>query len=232
MTAANAASTLLDLPLERTLHAWVRRFSQPRWHGRHVEGWLFEGRAERLAAERQLAAVGVHARFHSAYKPLVQHFIDHVDLEQLAAAHVRYPVPATGPQQRFRLEAYPLAALLGEDALRLEPRGDADPWYDVQLHLRDGQCLEQRVRAPNRAHADTTGTAALSPCGWLRAGTQAGAADLLDIAVCTDFERAFHFFDEESIEAARAARRGLQACAGVERRYWVQDEAGKWSRMA
>ncbi|RKJ94672.1 peptidase M14 [Alicycliphilus denitrificans] len=192
MTAANAASTLLDLPLERTLHAWVRRFSQPRWHGRHVEGWLFEGRAERLAAERQLAAVGVHARFHSAYKPLVQHFIDHVDLEQLAAAHVRYPVPATGPQQRFLLEAYPLAALLGEDALRLEPRGDADPWYDVQLHLRDGQCLEQRVRAPNRAHADTTGTAALSPCGWLRAGTQAGAADLLDIAVCTDFERAFH----------------------------------------
>ncbi|GAO20258.1 peptidase M14 carboxypeptidase A [Alicycliphilus sp. B1] len=68
------ASTVLDLPLERTLHAWVRRFSQPRWHGRHVEGWLFEGRAERLAAEQQLAAVGVHARFHSAYKPLVQAF--------------------------------------------------------------------------------------------------------------------------------------------------------------
>ena len=184
-------TVLADLTLERTLDAWVRRFSQPEWHGRHVEGWLFEGRSERLAAEQQLLEAGVHARIHSACKPLVQHFIDHVDHAQLASAHIRYPVPATGPARRFALEAYPLAALLPEAALRLEPRGDADPWYDVELHLQDGRRLAQRVHAPNRTHTDTTGAAALSPTGWLRAGTRPGAADLLDERVCTDFEQAF-----------------------------------------
>ena len=184
-------TTLLDLTLERTLHAWVRRFSAPEWRGRHVEGWLFEGRAERQAAERQLATIGVHARLHSAYKPLVQHFIDHVDCAQLAAAHIHYPVPATGPTRRFALEAYPLAALLPEGAMRLTPRAGEEPWYDVELHLRDGRRLSRRVRAPNRTHADGTGAAVLSPTGWLRVGTQAGAADLIDTAVSTDFEQAF-----------------------------------------
>lgn len=46
------------------------------------------------------------------------------------------------------------------------------------------------------------------------------------------FDRVFHFFDTESVDAARAAWRGLNGRDGVERRYWVQDEAGKWSRMA
>ncbi|WP_298671348.1 DNA polymerase III subunit chi [uncultured Sphingomonas sp.] len=46
------------------------------------------------------------------------------------------------------------------------------------------------------------------------------------------FERAFHFFDEETIEAARAAWRGLQAHEGVERRYWKQNDAGRWEQVA
>jgi len=46
------------------------------------------------------------------------------------------------------------------------------------------------------------------------------------------FERAFHFFDEESIEAARAAWRGLQAREDVERRYWKQNDAGRWEQVA
>lgn len=189
---ASAGTTLLDLTLERTLHAWMRRFSQPRWKGQYIEGWLFEGRAERLAAEQQLAAVGVHARFHSAYKPLVQHFIDHVDSSRLVSAHVRYPVPTVGSPQRFRLEAYPLAALLGEDALWLEPRSDALPFYEVELHLHGGEHLKQRVWAPNHVHTDVSGATVLSPSGWLRVGSEAGAADLLDVSVCTDYERAFH----------------------------------------
>lgn len=47
-----------------------------------------------------------------------------------------------------------------------------------------------------------------------------------------DFERAFHFFDEDSIEAARAAWRGLQAREGIERRYWKQNDAGRWEQVA
>ena len=46
------------------------------------------------------------------------------------------------------------------------------------------------------------------------------------------FERAFHFFDEESIDAARAAWRTLQGREGVERRYWKQNDAGRWEKVA
>lgn len=46
------------------------------------------------------------------------------------------------------------------------------------------------------------------------------------------FDRAFHFFDEERIEEARAAWRGLGAHEDVERRYWKQDENGRWAKIA
>ncbi len=184
-------SQLLDLRLERTLAAWVQRFSQPRWRGLHLQGWLFEGRPARQAAEQQLAAAGVQARLYSAYKPLVQFFIDEVPLAQLAGAHIRYPLPAAGIVQRFALEAYPLAALLPRGALQLEQRTDHAPWYDLQLRWHDGSETTSRVHAPNRQHADTTGAPVLSPTGWLRVGTAPGLADVLDCAASTDYEQAY-----------------------------------------
>jgi DNA polymerase III subunit chi len=42
------------------------------------------------------------------------------------------------------------------------------------------------------------------------------------------FDRAFHFFDGETIAGARAAWRALAGRAGVEARYWKQDDEGKW----
>ncbi len=47
-----------------------------------------------------------------------------------------------------------------------------------------------------------------------------------------DFARAFHFFDDGSIEAARDAWRGLAARDGVERRFWRQTETGRWEQAA
>lgn len=47
-----------------------------------------------------------------------------------------------------------------------------------------------------------------------------------------DFERAFHFFDEAAIGGARAAWKGLAERDGVERRYWKQNEAGRWEQAA
>lgn len=41
------------------------------------------------------------------------------------------------------------------------------------------------------------------------------------------FERAFHFFDEESIGAARTAWTSLKDRPDTERRYWKQD-GGRW----
>lgn len=47
-----------------------------------------------------------------------------------------------------------------------------------------------------------------------------------------DFDRAFHFFDEARIRPARAAWKALGDRAGVERRYWKQNDAGRWEQAA
>lgn len=46
------------------------------------------------------------------------------------------------------------------------------------------------------------------------------------------FDRAFHFFDRDSVGAARAAWKALAEREGVERRYWKQDDAGRWTQAA
>ena len=47
-----------------------------------------------------------------------------------------------------------------------------------------------------------------------------------------DFDRVLHFFDENSIAAARVAYRALKGRQGVEPRYWKQNEAGRWEQAA
>jgi DNA polymerase-3 subunit chi len=42
------------------------------------------------------------------------------------------------------------------------------------------------------------------------------------------FKRAFYFFDHGHLDVARASWRALKDRPEVERRYWKQDEAGKW----
>ena len=46
------------------------------------------------------------------------------------------------------------------------------------------------------------------------------------------FERAFHFFDNEALDAARSAWRLLKDRDGVERRFWKQDQDGRWTQAA
>lgn len=46
------------------------------------------------------------------------------------------------------------------------------------------------------------------------------------------FERVFFLFDDETVEGARTAWRALGAREDLERRFWRQDENGKWSRAA
>ena len=47
-----------------------------------------------------------------------------------------------------------------------------------------------------------------------------------------EFDRALHFFDGETLAAARLAWKGLADREGVERRYWKQDDAGRWAQAA
>lgn len=44
------------------------------------------------------------------------------------------------------------------------------------------------------------------------------------------FDRAFLLFGEDQIAGARTAWRALADAEGIERRYWKQDDAGRWSR--
>lgn len=46
------------------------------------------------------------------------------------------------------------------------------------------------------------------------------------------FDRAFLFFDEERVAAARAAWKGLAAREDVKRNYWRQKPGGGWERAA
>ncbi len=46
------------------------------------------------------------------------------------------------------------------------------------------------------------------------------------------FERAFHFFDDGTIAAARIAWKGLAAHEAVTRNYWKQSDAGGWEKVA
>ncbi len=186
-------TVLLDQTFTRTLDDWVVRFSSPEWRGARLEGWLFEGVAARRDAEQRLAAAGVQARLRCAYKPLVHHFLEEVDIANLTAVHIRYPVHAQALPQRFLLEAYPLAAMLGHCTVDFVAGGD-DPHYTVTLTHADGTRTETQVHAPNRLHTDPQGDTLLSPCGWLRitrpSATEATEA-AIDAAQPTDYEQLF-----------------------------------------
>lgn len=42
------------------------------------------------------------------------------------------------------------------------------------------------------------------------------------------FDRAFYFFDSARLDEARAAWKALAGREGVERRFWKQDDRGRW----
>jgi hypothetical protein len=173
---------LLDKKLPRTLDAWVTELLNEGPSDSPIETWLFEGATARHAAEARLAAAGIHARFRSAYKPLIHHFEEAVDIDGLASVTVRYPVHPKASPRRFALETYPLADMLVGVALQLEaqPESDTMPRYEVELRWRNGKHRIDSVFAPNRFHDDLLGNAMLSPCGWFD-----------DAPRSTDFEEVF-----------------------------------------
>ncbi|MCM8731381.1 DNA polymerase III subunit chi [Hephaestia sp. GCM10023244] len=46
------------------------------------------------------------------------------------------------------------------------------------------------------------------------------------------FDRAFHLFDEERIREARLTWKSLGDRDGIDRRYWKQDDSGRWEQAA
>lgn len=183
-------TTLLETSVQRTLLAWTERFERPEWRGATVEGWLFEGAAGRRGAEERLRAAGVHARFRSAYKPLLHFFLEEVDRSALAAVTVRHPAHPLALPGRFVMEAYPLAALLEGCALSFEPGGERLD-YEVALTFKDGTTRQATVYAPNREHVGCSGSMLLSPTGWLRVRRPGAAEPEIDTRHVTSYEVLF-----------------------------------------
>ncbi|WEX11966.1 M14 family zinc carboxypeptidase [Chelativorans sp. AA-79] len=170
---------------ERTLDRIVARFADA--EGAKVQAWTFDDEASRRAAEAALATRGVRARFRSAYKPLLHFFLEEVDLRELAQIRVAYPVHDACPANRFLLETYPLAALVGDAPLSFEPATGYGFHYHVALTGKDGRISEHAVFAPNRLHMDNDGEALVSPTGWIRTG-DGNDGERLE----TDYESLFH----------------------------------------
>ncbi|MEN0118424.1 MAG: M14 family metallopeptidase [Agrobacterium cavarae] len=173
-------SPLLSQTFTRTLDAVVE-LAIP---GQPLEAWTFDDTESRREAERQLQEKGVTARIRSAYKPLLFTFLEEIDLDGVEAIEVHYPVHANAPANRFRLEAYPLAALVGEAKIDFIARNDGDFHYDVSLK-RGEQIESVTVLAPNRVHTDIVGEINVSPTGWLKLGGQPGER------LATDYEKLF-----------------------------------------
>jgi len=173
---------LTERKFERTLNRIIAE-AKP---GDEFEAWVFDDRKSRKAAEEALAKKGVKARIRSAYKPLLYAFLEEIDLAGIAAIEIRYPVHEAAPQNRFRLECYPLAAMVGERAISFVARNDGAFHYDVRLTGANGGSRELQVFAPNRVHDDAAGESAVSPTGWIRR-----AGDAKGERLVTDFEEVY-----------------------------------------
>lgn len=154
-------SKIFTKSFERTLDQLVAR-ALP---GQSFEAWTFDDQKSRQAAERRLSQKGVNARIRSAYKPLLSAFLEELDVTGVEAIEVRYPTHPNAPENRFRLEAYPLAALVGDAKISFTPREDGEFFYEV-LVTRGDRAEIVRVLAPNRVHTDIAGETNVSPTGW------------------------------------------------------------------
>ncbi|CVI62658.1 MULTISPECIES: M14 family metallopeptidase [Agrobacterium] len=174
-------SQIFDQTFERTLDTLLAN-AEP---GQSFEAWSFDDAKSRREAENRLKKKGVSARIRSAYKPLLFTFLEEISLDGVDTIEVLYPVHASAPANRFRLEAYPLAALVGDTKIDFIARKDDEFHYDVTLS-RNGKTETLKVLAPNRVHTDIVGETNVSPTGWFRPAGNASGERLE-----TDYERLF-----------------------------------------
>ena len=174
-------SQIFDQTFKRTLDTLLADAAP----GQSFEAWTFDDAKSRREAEERLKKKGVSARIRSAYKPLLFTFLEEINLHGVEAIEVHYPVHANAPANRFRLEAYPLAALVGDAKIDFIARGDDAFHYDVTLKRGD-RTETLTVLAPNRVHNDVVGETNVSPTGWFRP-----AGDVTGERLETDYEQLF-----------------------------------------
>ncbi|HKX18690.1 MAG TPA: peptidase M14, partial [bacterium] len=191
-------TSLLDERVPRTLEVLLSHLERSAAAGSRVEAWLFEGTAARRDAEHRLHRRGVAAVVRSAYKPLVHFFLEEVETGPLRRATVHYPIRDGAHEHRFRLEAYPLSALLQGVELRFIPAAEGQD-YRVDLERSGGSTETHTVFAPNRMREDHLGARVLAPTGWLRITEPGEDGPRVDEPVVTEYETIF----ERAINAVR-----------------------------
>lgn len=156
--------------LPRTVDTLIKEFASPDHKGQVIEAWLFNDAETRKAAEATFAKQGITAKFRSAYKPLLHFFLEEIDIgaQNFSDISVTYPRNDVAPNNRFLLETYPLAALVGDANISFHAGPRTDGVYDVVLTDQNGITNTYEVFAPNRVHQDLVSETHLSPTGWLR----------------------------------------------------------------
>ncbi|MEL7466257.1 MAG: peptidase M14 [Pseudomonadota bacterium] len=185
---------LLRARFEDSLDLLRRAYARAEYRGAEIEVWTFDDRERRDALRRALEAAGARAVVRSALKPLLHAVLEEIDFADGDHVFIRYPVTPDAPENRFRLEAYPVAELLCGRGCELIPAlvaaGEA-PSYEVAIR-RAGETLRaHRVFAPNIRRRDHTGEAPLTPTGWLRIRHPERPELDRDEPLETDCERAF-----------------------------------------
>jgi hypothetical protein len=170
----------------------IERFSNEASNGQLIEAWIFADREKRQSIERSLLNAGVKAKVRSAYKPLLHFMLEDLNLNDsnLKKVEVFYPVHPKTTENRFLLEAYPLAALTGKAEIVFHPDHSSDQQYRVVLHSRSGMHTEHKVFAPNHIHTDVINQEYLSPTGWLKVHDENGELTT-DERLETDYEQLF-----------------------------------------
>jgi hypothetical protein len=180
---------LLNQRIPRTLDTLLARFCTDEYRGARIEAWLFEDSLARAEAEKSFGRAGVRAKLRAAYKPLIHFFLEEWP-GPADAVTIFLPAHRGASEARFRLEAFPLAALVAPATLRFEA-GDAHLHYRVAIE-RGGAARERLVFAPNHLRTDHLGNTILMPTGWLRVWRDGGdGTPDEDGPLTTEYEAAF-----------------------------------------
>lgn len=184
---------LLEQVFDRTADQLLDQLNADAYRGSTVTIWLFEGLAKRQAIEAELATRNIKAQVYSAYKPLVHFFLENVHADVLQAAQIVYPRHAVCVDNRYLLEAYPLAGLFPRAKIEFieGPRtgldSDTGTEYQVTLHYADRQEVH-RVFAPNVLKTDFLGRTVYTPSAWLMVERD---GQICSTAVSADYQQSY-----------------------------------------
>lgn len=144
-----------------------------------------------------------------------------VDFYHLAASPIERVLPRIA--ERILAEGGRLVVICGDDPLAA--RLDAHLWaYTPDSFLPHG-------RTGDGQEATQPVLIATSP-EPLNAARNIALVDGIWRDEALSFDRAFHFFDQSNIAAARAAWKALTGREDISRNFWKQDEGGRWTRAA